>query len=121
MAASRREHDMAGNEPTAELNPEFSSPDAIATDWADARDHLAGAEIYWLATVRADGRPHVTPLISVYLDEAYFFCAAASERKTRNLVGNPNVVLTTGSNVLAKGLDVVIEGIASRITDAALL
>lgn len=112
---------MAGTEPTAELNPEFSSPDAKPTEWADARELMVGAEIYWLATVRPDGRPHVTPLISVFLDEAFFFCASASERKARNLVGNPQVVLTTGTNILAKGLDVVIEGIASRIIDPTLL
>lgn len=112
---------MAGNEPAGVLNPEFSSPDAVATEWAEAREHLAGAEIYWLSTVRPDGRPHVTPLISVLLDGAYFFCASASERKAKNLVGNPNVVLTTGSNILAKGLDVVIEGVAVRITDPVLL
>jgi hypothetical protein len=32
------------------------------TAWPDARDQLAAADRYWLATVRADGRPHVMPL-----------------------------------------------------------
>jgi general stress protein 26 len=112
---------MAGNEPAAELNPKFSSPDATATAWAAARDHLREAEIFWLSTVREDGRPHVTPLISVLLDGAFYFCASADERKAKNLDTNPNVVLTTGSNSLAKGLDIVIEGVATHVSDAELL
>jgi general stress protein 26 len=112
---------MAGNEPAAELNPKFSSPDATATEWADAREQVAGAEIFWLSTVREDGRPHVTPLISVLLEGAFYFCASADERKAKNLESNPNVVLTTGSNSLAKGLDIVIEGTATRVSDAEVL
>jgi len=112
---------MAGNEPDAVLNPKFSSPDAAPIEWADAREHVTVAEIYWLTTVREDGRPHVTPLISVLLDGTFYFCASADERKARNLVGNPNVVLTTGTNTLAKGLDVVIEGVATRVSEPTLL
>jgi len=33
--------------------------------WPEAREHLEMAELYWLTTVRGDGRPHVTPLIAV--------------------------------------------------------
>lgn len=112
---------MVGDEPDAVLNPKFSSPGATPTPWAEAREQVAAAEIYWLTTVREDGRPHVTPLISVMLDGAFFFCASADERKARNLERNPNVVLTTGSNSLAKGLDIVVEGIASQVEDAVLL
>ena len=112
---------MTGNEPAAELNPRFSSPDATATEWADAREHLADAEIFWLATVREDGRPHVTPVMSVLLDGACYFCSGSDERKVKNLEHNSNVVLTTGSNSMATGLDVVIEGVATRISDDAVL
>ena len=112
---------MTGNEPVAELNPKYSSPDATATEWADAREHLADAEVFWLTTVREDGRPHVTPLISVLLDGALYFCAGSDDLKSKNLDGNANVVLTTGTNSLAKGLDIMIEGVATRITDDAAL
>jgi hypothetical protein len=47
-------------EPVAELDTRFSSEDASATPWAEAREVLEGADVYWLSTVRADGRPHVT-------------------------------------------------------------
>ncbi len=34
-----------------------------------------------------------------------------------NLAGNQHVVLTTGSNQWKRGLDVVVEGVAARVTD----
>lgn len=112
---------MAEPTPTAELDPRFSSEDASPTPWANARDQLERAEISWLSTVRPDGRPHVTPLITVWVDEAPFFCTGPTERKARNLEQNTHVVLTTGCSGIDEGLDVVIEGDAIRVTDAPTL
>jgi general stress protein 26 len=108
-------------EPTAELNEGFSEPDATARPWADVVEVLASAEIFWLSTVRRDGRPHVTPLPAVWLDGALHFCSGADEQKTRNLGSEPRCILTTGTNRLRSGLDVVVEGTAERVTDAAQL
>jgi nitroimidazol reductase NimA-like FMN-containing flavoprotein (pyridoxamine 5'-phosphate oxidase superfamily) len=109
---------MTNNEPVTELDPRFSSPDAAPTAWAEAVEHLQQAEIFWLTTVRPDGRPHVTPLLAAWVDEALHFCTGESERKAKNLLTNPQCVLTTGSNSLnAEGLDLVIEGEAARVVD----
>lgn len=108
-------------EPTPELNGDFSEPDATAVPWADTAAVLDSAEMFWLSTVRKDGRPHVTPLPAVYLDGTLYFCAGAREQKTANLHANPRCVLTTGTNRLKSGLDVIVEGAAVRATDAALL
>ena len=78
---------------------------------------LAGAEIWWLSTVRPDGRPHVTPLLAVWLDGALHFCTGPDERKARNLAANPSCVLTTGRNDLHAGTDLILEGEAARVTD----
>jgi general stress protein 26 len=105
-------------EPTAEqFDPRFSDPDAGATRWADAARVLDDAELYWLTTVRADGRPHVTPLIGVAQDGAVHFCTGLREQKARNLEHSPRVALTTGNNTWAQGLDVVVEGTAQRVVD----
>ncbi len=82
---------------------------------------LEEAELFWLVTVRADGRPHVTPLVAVWLDGAIYFGTGTGEQKAQNLRGNPHVVLTTGCNQWDRGLDVVVEGDAARVTDDALL
>jgi len=65
---------------------------------------------------RADGRPHVTPCVSVWHDGAIHFTAEETAQKTVNLRGNPHVILTTGYNQIG-GLTVVVEGDAVRITD----
>ncbi|MET9659730.1 pyridoxamine 5'-phosphate oxidase family protein [Streptomyces sp. NPDC006510] len=109
---------MSGFEPFAELNADYSAKGATACPWSAATELLTGAELYWLSTVRPDGRPHVTPLIGVWWDSALHFATGAEERKARNLAANPEVVLTTGNNTMSKGLDVVVEGRGERVTDA---
>jgi nitroimidazol reductase NimA-like FMN-containing flavoprotein (pyridoxamine 5'-phosphate oxidase superfamily) len=109
------------DEPVTELDPRFSDPSAEATTWPTARAVLEGAQLSWVSTVRADGRPHVTPLVAVWLDGAIHFCTGPSEQKAVNLSTNPHVVLTTGCNRWDQGLDVMVEGEARPITDRSTL
>jgi len=112
---------MPQTEPTAELNEGYSEPGATALPWSQVAEMLADCEMFWLSTVRRDGRPHVTPLPAVWLDAALHFCCGSQEQKTRNLESNPRCVLTAGANRFRSGLDVVVEGTAARITDPARL
>ncbi len=107
---------MESGEPTATLDTRFSSPGAEASPWDAGRRALVEADLYWLATVRADGRPHVTPLLAVWMDERVHFCTGPSEQKARNLAANRHCVVLTGCNV-TEGLDVVVEGDAVRVTE----
>ena len=108
-------------EPTTELDERFSDPGARPTPWAMVRQALESAETSWVTTVRSDGRPHVTPLVTVWLDDALYFCTGPTEQKAVNLRSNQNVVLTTGCNTWNEGLDVIVEGAAERVTDEAAL
>jgi nitroimidazol reductase NimA-like FMN-containing flavoprotein (pyridoxamine 5'-phosphate oxidase superfamily) len=110
---------MTNKEPVVELQPQFSSEDATPTAWAKAREHLEKAEVYWLATVRPSGRPHVTPVVAVWLEGALYFSTGPSERKAKNLARNAHCVITTGCNGLDEGLDLVVEGDAVRVSDEA--
>ena len=112
---------MTGMEPVAELDARFSSDAATPASWSDARGRLEQAQVSWLSTVRPDGRPHVTPLLSIWLDDALYFCTGPSERKARNLEHNPHCILTTGCNGLDEGLDLVVEGDAAEVRDDAKL
>ena len=109
--------DGRGSEPQGRLDPGYSSADAVAPAWAEAEALLAAAELFWISTVRPDGRPHVTPLPGVWSRGALHFCTGPEERKARNLALNPNVVLTTGTNTWDKGYDLVVEGEAERVRD----
>jgi nitroimidazol reductase NimA-like FMN-containing flavoprotein (pyridoxamine 5'-phosphate oxidase superfamily) len=100
---------------TARFDSRFSDPAASATPWPDAVKVLQAAELYWLTTVRGDGRPHVTPLIAVWRDGAMHFSTGLGEQKAHNLEANASVALTTGTNTWAQGMDVVVEGTAARV------
>lgn len=107
---------MARGAPVTDLDPRFSSPGARAASWTQARRHLRDAEVLWLSTVRPDGRPHVVPLIAVWLDDALYFSTSEGEQKVKNLTSNPRVTITTGSSELSEGLDLVVEGEARLVT-----
>lgn len=112
---------MTSTEPPTELDSRFSDPDAGPTPWSDAARALDVAQLYWLTTVRADGRPHVTPLVGVLHDDAVHFCTGLAKQKARNLEHRQHVAVTTGCNAWAEGLDVVVEGTATRVTDGQAL
>jgi nitroimidazol reductase NimA-like FMN-containing flavoprotein (pyridoxamine 5'-phosphate oxidase superfamily) len=107
--------------PVTELDARFSDQNAVATDWEETRRVLENAELFWITTVRVDGRPHVTPLVAVWLDEAIHFATGAGEQKAVNLRTNQNVILTTGCNEWEQGLDVVVEGEAVQVIDESVL
>ena len=117
---------MAGKEPVAEPVPSsehwmtadaFNADEAGVTSWPDARSRLARGRTYWLATGQADGRPHVMPVLAVWLDQALFFVAAPSSRKAQNLARNPHCVVT----VNAEALDMVVEGSARKVNSETKL
>jgi nitroimidazol reductase NimA-like FMN-containing flavoprotein (pyridoxamine 5'-phosphate oxidase superfamily) len=107
--------------PDATLDSRFSDPEARETPWSDTAQALERAELYWLTTVRRDGRPHVTPLIAVLHEGALHFCTGLREQKARNLEHSDRVALTTGNNTWTRGLDIVVEGTAARVDDEAVL
>jgi general stress protein 26 len=104
-------------EPITTFDETYSDPAAVAVEWSRTRATLETAEIFWISTVRHDGRPHATPIVAAWLDDAIWFSTGVDEQKFANLRANPNVVLTTGCNQWDSGLDVIVEGVAVRVTD----
>ena len=107
-------------EPVTRLT-RFSDPDATVTAWDETRKALDQAELFWISTVRTDGRPHVTPVVAVWAEDAIWFSTGAGEQKVANMRANPHVVITTGCNAWDTGLDVVVEGEALHVTDDVVL
>ena len=107
---------MRDRETTGNLDPRFSEEAAAASDWSDVEVLLEAAELYWITTVRADGRPHTTPLVGVWHDGAFWFCTGRSEQKHRNLGASADVTVATGTNTWQAGTDVIVEGTAERVT-----
>ena len=109
------------SEPVTTFDEVYSDPEAPAVNWEETRDVLESAELFWITTVRADGRPHVTPVVAAWAEDAIWFSTGDTEQKFTNLVSNSRVVLTTGCNGWASGLDVIVEGEAVQVTDDAVL
>lgn len=105
------------HEPVTTLDSRYSDADAVATRWDETRRKLDAAELFWIVTVRADGYPHMTPLVAVWLDGSLHFCTANTEQKAQNLRKNPHMLLAAGSLQWNAGLDIVVEGDAIQVTD----
>ncbi|MFI2361935.1 pyridoxamine 5'-phosphate oxidase family protein [Promicromonospora sp. NPDC019610] len=66
--------------PVTELDARFSDPGVQPTAWEETQGVLENAQLTWLTTVRADGRPHVTPLVAVWLEGR---CTSAPAPRSR--------------------------------------
>jgi nitroimidazol reductase NimA-like FMN-containing flavoprotein (pyridoxamine 5'-phosphate oxidase superfamily) len=82
---------------TTELDTRFSEA-TEATPWTAAAAVLESAELYWLSTVRGDGRPHTVPLVGVWVERSFVFCTGPTEQKYRNLEYGAAVTVVTGTN-----------------------
>ena len=83
--------------------------------WSHARERLEQARIYWIATTRPDGRPHVTPVWGVWVDELLYFDGNPTTRRGRNLALNPAVAVHVESGGAGKDV-VIVEGAAHEIS-----
>ena len=109
---------------TGHIDPRYGDASATAPSWDTVERLLTDAQLYWIVTVRADGRPHAVPIVGVWYDGAFNFCTGPDEQKHRNLEGNKQVAVTTGSTGAqgwSSGKDVVVEGTAVRVTDGETL
>ena len=106
---------MAGKEPVA-AQP-LSADDPTVTPWAEARKRLAEGDWYWLATASPDGRPHVRPVLAVWLDGALYFSTSPASRKGKNLARDARCVIAAEGDAL----HLVVEGEAAKVSDDTTL
>ena len=71
----------------------------------------------WLATINPDGTPHVTGLGALWADGCFWFETGRSSRKGKNLARDPRCALS----VATQEFDLVVEGEAALVTDAAMV
>jgi PPOX class probable F420-dependent enzyme len=69
----------------------------------------------WLATVNADGSPHLTAVGALWVDGTFWFETGKQSRKGRNLARDPRCTITAST----QEFDLVIEGEAAVVTDAS--
>ena len=114
------------------MNAKATNLDGYGTppiDWQRVRDVLTSditqgpddggpnRHTVWLTTINPDGSPHATPVDSLQLDGVWYFTSGPATRKSRNIAADPRCVVS----VATQPFDLVIEGTASRVKDAATL
>jgi Pyridoxamine 5'-phosphate oxidase len=103
--------------------PEPKSADLIAAEpttvlpWEQVRAVLADTRLYWLATVHPTGRPHVRPVLAVWVGGSLYSTSSMGSRKGRNLASDPRCTVTARTD----NMDVVLEGNATQVTSEAAL
>ncbi len=53
---------------TGTIDPRYGNAAATPPPWPAIERLLTDAQLYWIITVRADGRPHAVPLVDVWHD-----------------------------------------------------
>jgi pyridoxine/pyridoxamine 5'-phosphate oxidase len=71
----------------------------------------------WLATVDADGSPHVNGIGSLWVDGAFVFETGRTTRKGRNLERDSRCTICLAMDTF----DIVVEGEAELVTDPAVV
>lgn len=71
----------------------------------------------WLTTINPDGSPHVTPVGVLSHSCSWYFTSGPGTRKSRNLARDPRCVVSVATDPF----DLVIEGVAERVTDSGEL
>ena len=89
--------------------------------WDRARDamaHESTPEItYFLGTARPDGTPHAAGVGAQWMDGDLYFTSNPSARKARDLAVNPLCTIS----VRLPNIDLVLNGVAERVTDPETL
>ena len=85
--------------------------------WSEAQQRIADARYYWLATVHSSGRPHVRPVLAVWVGDALCTTSNPAAREGRNLDYDSNCSIA----VSADDMHIVLEGTASKVVESAVL
>ena len=94
----------------------WSRPHDLLTAPPDPNNPI-GDLTWFLGTVRPDGRPHAAPFGALWHDGDIYLASWTGTQKSRNLAANPACTVS----VRLPGIDLVLEGEATRVTDPATL
>jgi hypothetical protein len=94
---------------------------SAALPWSRPHDLLAASATantnFFLGTARPDGHPHAAAVGALWHDGDLYFTSGPQTRKSRNLAANPACTISVG----LEGIDLILEGEATRVTDQPTL
>jgi hypothetical protein len=91
--------------------------DARSIEWPDVVRRLRSGGFRWLTSLGPDGQPHTRPVFAAWSESVLFTASNGTARKSRNLDADGRCSIATDVD----GAHVVVEGVASRVTDEQTL
>lgn len=79
-------------------------------DWESVREKLENASVYWLASTRPDGRPHVVPRDGIWRNDRLYYGGSPKTVHHQNLKQRGAVVAHVGDGQEA----IIVEGKATE-------
>ena len=93
-----------------DLPSDYGNPGKVL-DWADVRRDLEEAPVYWVASTRPDGRPHVVPRDGLWLDDTWYYGGSPKTVHSKNIEANPAITMHVGDGMKA----IIVEGDAKFV------
>ncbi len=105
-----------------DIPPEYGNPQR-RLEWVEVEQRLQSASVYWIASTRPDGRPHVIPRDGMWLDGELYYGGSPKTVHYRNITQNPHVVVHIGDGqeaIMVEGaveIEKPTEEMAARLSD----
>lgn len=105
---------------------EYGNP-TMRLPWSVVEQKLAAATVYWIASTRPDGRPHVIPRDGMWIDGKLYYGGSPETVHYRNIVRNPEVVVHIGDGqeaIIVEGgieIEMPTEEMAARLSDESFV
>jgi general stress protein 26 len=95
-------------------------------EWADVERKLESSIVYWIASTRPNGRPHVIPRDGLWLDGGLYYGGSPETVHHRNITRNPHIAVHIGDGqeaIIVEGaveVEEPTEEMAVRLSDESL-
>ena len=105
-----------------DIPPDYGNP-TQRLEWTDVERRLESASVYWIASTRYDGRPHVIPRDGMWLDGRLYYGGSPETVHFRNITRNPHVAVHIGDGQEAFIIEGAVEikkpseEMATRLSD----
>jgi hypothetical protein len=103
-----------------DVPPDYPRPSQLLP-WSAVSEKIEAARVYWFASTRPDGRPHVVPRDGTWIDNALYYGGSEETVHHRNVTANPAVTMHIGDGMEAIIVDGVVQSESLDVAAAARL
>lgn len=101
---------MTPNATALNFPPEYGAP-KTKLEWSEVSAKVREAPMYWMSSVRPDGRPHLVPRDGLWVDDRLWYGGSPATVHNRNVAENRSVSFGIGEGLQA----VIVEGVVDHL------